>query len=299
METLGFIASKLVDAFVVAGVAWPFIPQARSILRTGDANAYSLLTSLVVIVSATLRCFFWLNDRFETTLLVQAVVAILAHLAMIYVVVFVKQRNRAANPTGKPLKTLSDLDWQQFWGWDDWESYAQVEMLLVMALMAAQVLFAGPAYSQVLGTLSLGIEAMLPLPQAVKNFQNKSTQGVSSVMIVAWLAGASPALRCAATAGHHKHMRTHPLAASPPVPRLASQATSSRRFTRCRRPRLLSSLPAASSSWRWMSCSHCSCTCSTRRPTTRRWAPRCRWAPQPQGPPPSRRTMTAARRPPR
>jgi uncharacterized protein with PQ loop repeat len=188
MEIALTVVSKIIDCFIVAGVAWPYIPQARMMWNTKNANAFSLLASFVVIVSATMRVFFWFGRHYEVTLLVQAICSIIAQLSMVWVVVTIKAHN---NPTPKVKhRTISDLDWRTFWAWDDYYSYLNFEFVLVMGLMLFQVACGSFAwYVESLGTLSLGIEALLPLPQAIKNFQNKSTAGLSSVMILSWVAG--------------------------------------------------------------------------------------------------------------
>jgi len=198
---LAFV-SVVVDVFVVAGAAWPYIPQARALWRTKEPEAFSLLTSLVQIVSATLRVFYWLEQRFEAALLLQACVAIVAQLAMVLIVVRVRAFRRSeavqlATSGGSPpptyrVATFTDLDWRSFWAWDDWASYVQFEVLLVMALLLLQAAFGRmPWFVQVQGALALGIEALLPLPQAMRNYRNKSTHGLSAVLVFSWLFGDS------------------------------------------------------------------------------------------------------------
>ena len=47
-----------------------------------------------------------------------------------------------------------------------------------------------PAWAvEVVGALALGIEALLPLPQALRNYARRSTAGLSRGLIFAWTAG--------------------------------------------------------------------------------------------------------------
>lgn len=178
-------AGLAVDAFMVAGVAWPYIPQMRAMLAAKDASAFSLLTSLVVVVSGTLRVAYWVGERFEAALLVQAVVAVLTQLVMVAVVVHIKQA------TGKAgVARFTDLSPATFWAWRDLASYLQFEGALVAVLACGQLVAGGLGwYSPTLGALALGIEALLPVPQMLTIFKTRNTGGVSTVMIGAWVAG--------------------------------------------------------------------------------------------------------------
>lgn len=181
-------AAGLLDVFVVAGVAWPYIPQARSIWKDKNPDSFSLMTSLVVIVSATLRCFYFIGNPFGIALLVQAAVSVVAQMSMIWVVL--KTRNHVRNAdlsAGRPVKpkrTLADLEVADFWKWDDFASYVQFEVALILLLAALQMALGHYGwYIQVQGALALGIEALLPVPQAMRNHAAKSTAGVSGVMV--------------------------------------------------------------------------------------------------------------------
>lgn len=44
-------------------------------------------------------------------------------------------------------------------------------------------------FGQILGLLSLGLEAIVGIPQAFSNWKNKSVEGVSLAMIVMWFLG--------------------------------------------------------------------------------------------------------------
>lgn len=184
----------LLDVFVVAGVAWPYIPQAKSIWKDKNPDSFSLMTSLVVIVSATLRCFYFIGNPFGIALLVQAMVSIVAQMAMIWVVLKTRNHNRNADLSAgrpvKPKRTLADFEVNDFWKWDDFASFLQFEAALVMLLAGLQLALGNFSwFIQLQGALALGIEALLPVPQAMRNHAAKSTAGVSGVMVVSWLAG--------------------------------------------------------------------------------------------------------------
>ncbi|CAB3408591.1 unnamed protein product [Caenorhabditis bovis] len=77
-----------------------------------------------------------------------------------------------------------------FWAWHDLASF-----LIALAVFTAFwslvtfLLINQSWYVEGLGMVSLLVEASLGLPQLLRNFQRKSTQGMSIPMVLAWLAG--------------------------------------------------------------------------------------------------------------
>lgn len=197
MAFLQTLVSSLVDLIVVSGVVWPYYPQAQAILKSKDASAFSTNVSLVLIVSATLRVFFWIGKRFGTALLVQAIASILAQFGMLWVVLKVQNENARSMSSGAALaarrhkdKTFLDFKMEDFWAWNDWESYALAQAcFLVTMMLFTGLVYPAAWYTEVLGTLSLGIEALLPLPQALANYKRGSTEGLSTVLIGSWVVG--------------------------------------------------------------------------------------------------------------
>lgn len=173
------------NAFIIAGVAWPYIPQARQIWATKNHAGFSLSASLIIIAANTMRVAYWFGARFTSVFLVQSLVAILAQLCMIGVVTAAA---RSAEPE-RPRRSICSRE-SSFWAWSDLGSFVAASALFAAALAALQLLLGGQSwYVESLGVAALGLEALLPLPQAVRNFQRKSTAGLSTLLIVAWLGG--------------------------------------------------------------------------------------------------------------
>jgi solute carrier family 66, member 2 len=202
MPSLSDVGSFLLGVVVVSGVVWPYYPQARSILAKRDASAFSTTTSLVIIVSATLRCLFWLHKGFGIALLFQAIAAILAQFGMLWVVLRVQQDGAegaggagagAAVPVRRRQReerSLLDLRPADFWRWTDLASYILFHAGFVVVLLLVSSAFRGsPLFGELLGTASLGIEALLPVPTALNNARRRSADGLSLVLIGSWAAG--------------------------------------------------------------------------------------------------------------
>lgn len=75
-----------------------------------------------------------------------------------------------------------------FWTWDHYLDY--INCLLGFTTLIAflyMLLRQYSAFIETLGALSLGIESMLPLPQCISNFKNKSTKGFSLIVLGSWV----------------------------------------------------------------------------------------------------------------
>eukprot|EP00357_Protocruzia_adherens_P034784 CAMPEP_0115011084 /NCGR_PEP_ID=MMETSP0216-20121206/23760_1 /TAXON_ID=223996 /ORGANISM="Protocruzia adherens, Strain Boccale" /LENGTH=139 /DNA_ID=CAMNT_0002379541 /DNA_START=250 /DNA_END=669 /DNA_ORIENTATION=+ len=91
----------------------------------------------------------------------------------------------------KKKKTSFDLsDPSQFWKWDSYHIYLQF-LALFTAMLAGFMLFLmnNTSFIESLGYFSLLVEACLPVPQALQNYQKKSTAGLSVGMVGCWFLG--------------------------------------------------------------------------------------------------------------
>ncbi|XP_055300297.1 solute carrier family 66 member 2 isoform X1 [Sitodiplosis mosellana] len=228
------------SAMVVGGVI-PYVPQYRQIKQTQDADGFSLLVCLTLLIANTLRILFWFSSRFELPLLVQSIVMNITMFLMIHLCVTVRRNNsilksrervftdinqvdttatnshpdRAGNNvtarikddlrTAKPSPSIeekkkrrrdsnkhyiSDFDPKYFWAWTDFQSYLDF-MLAVWFVGAIITYFMLPFtfFMESVGFMAVFIEAMLGAPQFLRNFKNKSTQGMSIMMVALWTVG--------------------------------------------------------------------------------------------------------------
>uniref|UniRef100_A0A1B6L4U3 Solute carrier family 66 member 2 n=1 Tax=Graphocephala atropunctata TaxID=36148 RepID=A0A1B6L4U3_9HEMI len=210
-----FIASGIHDLSISKVLKWaastvmifggvvPFIPQYREIRRKGDAEGFSLYVCLVLLISNILRILFWCGKKFELPLLIQSMIMNITMLFMIHICVSVKNKSQIIRGperlfTGSPSvqvikkesRSLLDFEWRYFWQWTDFTSY--IEFLLSLTLLCSLVTFVlqdSSVYIEALGFLALLTEAMLAIPQLLQNFRNKSTEGMSVLMVVMWMMG--------------------------------------------------------------------------------------------------------------
>ena len=156
-----------------------YIMAVVEMVNTRSAEGFSPYVSLILIMSSLIRLFWWFSERFSDVLLATAVVAVVMQLILTFFWVKIM-----TNDGKKPLKE------EAFWFWNQFSTYLSC-LGAIAATLAFTTYIAGDnkLYSDVLGTASAVIEAMLPVPQLLLIHKNKHTAGVSMVMITLWLSG--------------------------------------------------------------------------------------------------------------
>ena len=185
------MAQLLVDAALVALPAVGYGFQYRRI-QLEKRDTFSTYVSLVLIVSNVLRLFFFWLAPFDGALAVQSVVMVAVQLALVELITRVRREQRML-----PSTLFLRISWRfkdlqrYFWQWDDFLSY--VMFLSAFSVALVPVCLVGqyiPWFVQLLGLVSLGLEAMQGIPQLVRNRQEGvGVEGLSWVLVLAWLIG--------------------------------------------------------------------------------------------------------------
>lgn len=87
-------------------------------------------------------------------------------------------------------KTLFNSHIRNFWAWSDLLSY--IEFLFIYSITVGTITYImidNILYVEILGYFALLIEAMLAMPQMIKNFKKKSVVGLSVGMVLMWMLG--------------------------------------------------------------------------------------------------------------
>jgi len=100
-------------------------------------------------------------------------------------------RTTTTNPCIKILKMISyHLRLADFWHWTDLMSYIECTCAFTVVMGFLMYLFVDcPIFVESIGYTSLMMEACLALPQLIKNFNSKSTVGMSYMMVLLWAGG--------------------------------------------------------------------------------------------------------------
>jgi len=182
MWLVGWLGSLLMIFGPVVG----YIPQYIKIQRTGSSEGFSTFVSLILFVSNILRLFFWIGKRYEVTLVWQSVIMILAQILLLDVCVWTENLNNL----GRKRRRLREFFIQDFWNWGDLADYMTFLGIFSIGIAGLCHLFLRQSwFIEVLGFTSLGCEACLTVPQVWRNFINKSTTGLSTVLVFCWFGG--------------------------------------------------------------------------------------------------------------
>ncbi|XP_070492536.1 solute carrier family 66 member 2 isoform X2 [Chironomus tepperi] len=185
--TVGNVLGHLAAGAMICGGVLPYVPQYRQIYRTQDPEGFSLHVCLALLLANTLRIFFWFSKRYELPLLIQSVVMNITMFLMIHLCVKVRRNNAIMRARER---VFSDFDSRYFWAWTDFQSYLDF-MLVVWAVGAAVTYIMLPVnwFMEMIGFLAVFTEAMLGAPQFLRNYKNKSTHGMSFLMVIMWTIG--------------------------------------------------------------------------------------------------------------
>ncbi|OQS07541.1 PQ-loop repeat-containing protein 1-like [Thraustotheca clavata] len=172
---------ELANIGIVCGGVLPYLPQYIYIFKSGDASGFSSVVCLLLLVANTTRICFYFRQPFETSLLLQSIVMIIAQLKMLEIVV---RKGR------KQDKLVRIYQCRGFWKWTSYVDYLIAYLLLSLVQIILTLLFPNSySYTQLIGVFALGIEASLGLPQLHKNYKRKATAGVSYAMVFGWTIG--------------------------------------------------------------------------------------------------------------
>ncbi|KAL0110573.1 hypothetical protein PUN28_013871 [Cardiocondyla obscurior] len=187
------LAGWIASGAMIFGAVVPYVPQYKEIKRKEDAEGFSLYVCLTLLIANTLRILFWFGKRYELPLLLQSILMILAMFVMIKLCINVQNRTQIIKAKERVLTEFvyfADLDAKFFWKWTDFKSYLSFMILFASVGGVITYLFQDvPIFIEILGFLAVLIEAMLGVPQFLRNSSNKSTVGMSIAMVAMWTIG--------------------------------------------------------------------------------------------------------------
>ncbi|EFA04063.1 solute carrier family 66 member 2 isoform X2 [Tribolium castaneum] len=185
--TVGTVVGWVSAGAMIIGGVIPYIPQYRQIRKTQDAEGFSLLVCLALLVANTLRIMFWFGRHFEYPLLIQSIIMNVTMFIMIHLCVRVRNRNQLMQAR---QRIFTDFDIKYFWNWNDFQSYIDCMLVFTIATSILMYVFIDKIiFVELMGFLAVFTEAMLGTPQLVKNFKSKSTEGMSVSMVIMWTCG--------------------------------------------------------------------------------------------------------------
>lgn len=181
-----FVRIFSAGAMIFGGV-FPFLPQYRDIKRTKNAEGFSTFVCLNLLIANILRILFWFGKHYELPLLAQSVIMTFVMLMMVHLCVTVKHKTEIIK---SKEHRFTDFDVEYFWKWTEFSSYIEFTIVFTSFVGLLTYIFLNNwLFIETLGFLAVFAEAMLGAPQFYRNFENKSTQGMSKKMVAMWTCG--------------------------------------------------------------------------------------------------------------
>lgn len=182
---VGILIQWIASGAMIFGGVVPYIPQYRDIARSQSTDGFSPMVCFVLLMANTLRILFWFGRHFELPLLTQSVIMVFAMLAMQELCVRVNTKREST-----VSRNFIDFDLRYFWRWSRFKDYVQCVGCIWFILSYLTWLFIDFGwFVETLGFLAVFIEACLGTPQFLRNYQNKSTVGMSVYMVMMWTSG--------------------------------------------------------------------------------------------------------------
>ncbi|KAF1847722.1 PQ loop repeat protein [Cucurbitaria berberidis CBS 394.84] len=188
MGFINAIVTNIAPIFIATSPVTSYGDQIYSMHRSRSSAGFSLDIPLIMLVASILKVFFWFGTHFSTSLLIQAVLMIAVHLLLLHVAL----TNRPP-PSHLPFQPHASNRPYDFWQWRNprpfWTFITYFAgVLLVLHFLVSPTAYFIP-YTDLLGMVALTIEATLPLPQLLANWQRKGCKGFRPSVIVNWVIG--------------------------------------------------------------------------------------------------------------
>ena len=189
MNLFGVIDLKALG--MIFGPNFGYLVQYREIYSSNDAEGFSNLVWFVLLVAYITRVFWWMcSTSVNNTVLSSSLLMIICQLLLLELTVRLKKKNERKH-AGHKVKQ-NDIAWYftNFWKWHDFIYYIEFMSILACTCAIGTYFYKGnETYSILLGNISSFFEAMLAVPQLIRNFMRRSTKGVTIILILGWVFG--------------------------------------------------------------------------------------------------------------
>ncbi|EXJ69789.1 alpha 1,3-glucosidase [Cladophialophora psammophila CBS 110553] len=206
------LVDYLAPIFLVLSPITSYADQIASIHRKKSCDGFSLDIPLIMLLASILKVFYWFGAYYDQSLLAQASLMIVVQLILLKVAL----DNRAPSggsekggvqhtpfhgythnsPGNKGMLWDFLMEGKRpfgFWQWNGTKPYfvflAYFTTTLLFIHVFLPILSRTPFYITFLGYVGLAVEAILPIPQMLKNHRARSCKGFRLSVIVNWLAG--------------------------------------------------------------------------------------------------------------
>ncbi|KZM19140.1 uncharacterized protein EKO05_0010161 [Ascochyta rabiei] len=194
MFFLNAIVKNIAPLFIATSPITSYADQIYSIHKTRSSAGFSLDIPLIMLVASILKIFYWFGAHFSTSLLIQALLTILVQILLLHVALTNRvlpahshqpfQHALAPTPRRRPYDFWQWRSTRPYWAF---VTYLTAGLLVLHLLLSTTRLFV--PYTDLLGMVALAIEATLPLPQLLANWQRRGCKGFRPSVIANWVVG--------------------------------------------------------------------------------------------------------------
>jgi solute carrier family 66, member 2 len=188
---LGTIIRGIASFMYSFGGIVPFYPQYQRIRKTRNDKGFSTTVCLILLIANILRIQFWMLKHFHFSLLLQSVSMTVAQLLLLDLCIHVRTGKITLEKSADrrtPSFWASPIGF--FWAWSDFSDYLTFVILFSFVTSIVSYIFSfSSMYAEILGSMSVGVEAIILVPQCIQNYERQSTEGLSYAMMVMWTFG--------------------------------------------------------------------------------------------------------------
>ena len=175
-----------------------YLFQAIKFQQTKSSKGFSKSLCLLLLLANILRIYFWIGKPFEKSLLFQSIVVIISQIYLIHYYLKYQEKPRDINKIPQEKSILNHMiSWKdifipsKFWNWDYEIDYYKF-IFLFFSLMSIICAIIGKdlmKFYDVIGTISVGIETFIEIPQIKENCVTKNVKNLSGAMVLMWFIG--------------------------------------------------------------------------------------------------------------
>ncbi|CCF35257.1 hypothetical protein CH063_07082 [Colletotrichum higginsianum] len=201
MRWLTSFAGYLAPIFLILSPVLSYSDQALSMHKKKSSAGFSLDIPLIMLVASLLKIFYWPGSRFDTALLIQALLMIVMQVILLKIAL--DHRLPPSSKGGEAATPFANVNDgpvfgsqrpYHFWQWRSPKPYWQFLLYLFIGLTVCELLLAPvrplyQTYSTIIGYVGLSVEATLPLPQVFANARSQSCKGFRFSVLASWLIG--------------------------------------------------------------------------------------------------------------
>eukprot|EP00759_Apiculatamorpha_spiralis_P019985 PhF_6_TR2559/c0_g1_i1/m.4335 len=173
---------QLLDASFAILPTTGYWAQLHTLVTTRNTEGFSIMVSLILIISNTLRCIFWVLKRFDDVLLYQALIMLVVQFGLLYTTCSMRPKYTCDHI---PTNT-----WLEHNHLNTFKGTVKLWGFLILSVGAVSFVFSSVAlYVEFLGLISVVVEATLALPQIIRNHTRHTTDGLSYILVFTWVFG--------------------------------------------------------------------------------------------------------------